>query len=117
MKIGIKLVVIISIFNIIGISLLMGVTLSLSQREISRLVDEQAADEIRKLAESSGVQSKTISGVLKKIKGSIDKITKSTEGVLMKFEAIDDGVRKVTEQEANVRSAIEEREARAYLSR
>ncbi|MDR2747576.1 MAG: methyl-accepting chemotaxis protein, partial [Treponema sp.] len=40
------------------------------------------ADEIRKLAESSSEQSKTISGVLKKIKDSIDKITKSTEGVL-----------------------------------
>jgi methyl-accepting chemotaxis protein len=66
------------------------------------------ADEIRKLAESSGVQSKTISGVLKRIKGSIDKITKSTEGVLLKFEAISEGVREVTEQEANVRSAMEE---------
>ena len=34
------------------------------------------ADEIRKLAESSSEQSKTISTVLKKIKESIDKITK-----------------------------------------
>ena len=40
------------------------------------------ADEIRKLAESSSEQSKTISTVLKKIKSSIDKITKSTENVL-----------------------------------
>jgi methyl-accepting chemotaxis protein len=69
------------------------------------------ADEIRKLAESSGEQSKTISGVLKKIKGSIDKITKSTGGVLLKFEAINEGVRTVTEQEANVRSAMEEQSA------
>ncbi|MDR1399128.1 MAG: methyl-accepting chemotaxis protein [Treponema sp.] len=66
------------------------------------------ADEIRKLAESSGEQSKTISKVLKKIKGSIDKITKSTEAVLLRFEAISDGVRKVTEQETNVRTAMEE---------
>jgi methyl-accepting chemotaxis protein len=43
------------------------------------------ADEIRKLAESSSEQSKTISTVLKKIKESIDKITKSTENVLNKF--------------------------------
>jgi methyl-accepting chemotaxis protein len=66
------------------------------------------ADEIRKLAESSSKQSKTTSEVLKKIKGSIDKITKSTADVLLKFEAISEGVRKVTEQEANVRSAMEE---------
>jgi methyl-accepting chemotaxis protein len=69
------------------------------------------ADEIRKLAESSSEQSKTISGVLKKIKDSIEKITKSTEGVLLKFEAISDGVSKVTDQEANVRSAMEEQGA------
>jgi methyl-accepting chemotaxis protein len=66
------------------------------------------ADEIRKLAESSSEQSKTISGVLKKIKESIDKITKSTEGVLWKFEAISGGVQKVTEQDTNVRAAMEE---------
>ena len=50
------------------------------------------ADEIRKLAESSSEQSKTIGSVLKKIKSSIDKITKSTENVLLKFEAMDHGV-------------------------
>jgi methyl-accepting chemotaxis protein len=66
------------------------------------------ADEIRKLAESSGEQSKTISGVLKKIKDSIDKITKSTDGVLQKFEAIGEGVQTVTDQETNVRNAMEE---------
>ncbi|MDR1218611.1 MAG: methyl-accepting chemotaxis protein [Treponema sp.] len=66
------------------------------------------ADEIRKLAESSSEQSKMVSGVLKRIKESIDKITKSTEGVLLKFEAISGGVEKVTEQDANVRAAMEE---------
>jgi methyl-accepting chemotaxis protein len=66
------------------------------------------ADEIRKLAESSGEQSKTISTVLKKIKDSIDKITKSTESVLNKFEAIDGGVRTVSDQEENIRNAMEE---------
>jgi methyl-accepting chemotaxis protein len=66
------------------------------------------ADEIRKLAENSGEQSKTISTVLKKIKDSIDKITKSTDSVLGKFEAIDGGVRTVTAQEENIRSAMEE---------
>jgi methyl-accepting chemotaxis protein len=55
------------------------------------------ADEIRKLAENSGKQSKTISQVLKTIKGSIDKITASTNTVLEKFQAIDDRVRIVSE--------------------
>ncbi|MFP3089643.1 methyl-accepting chemotaxis protein [Treponema sp. TIM-1] len=66
------------------------------------------ADEIRKLAESSGEQSKTISGVLKKIKDSIDKITRSTNEVLDKFEAIDTGVKTVSDQEENIRNAMEE---------
>ncbi|MDR2176429.1 MAG: methyl-accepting chemotaxis protein [Treponema sp.] len=66
------------------------------------------ADEIRKLAENSGEQSKTISAVLKKIKDSIDKITKSTNGVLEKFEAIDSGVKIVSDQEENIRNAMEE---------
>jgi methyl-accepting chemotaxis protein len=65
------------------------------------------SDEIRKLAESSGEQSKTIGNVLKKIKSSIDKITKAAENVLIKFEAIDSGVRTVSEQENNIRSAME----------
>jgi methyl-accepting chemotaxis protein len=66
------------------------------------------ADEIRKLAESSSDQSKTISAVLKKRKTSSDKITKSTENVLNKFEAIDSGVKIVAEQEENIRHAMEE---------
>jgi methyl-accepting chemotaxis protein len=66
------------------------------------------ADEIRKLAENSGEQSKTISMVLKKIKDSIDKITRSTDSVLNKFEAIDNGVRTVSDQSENIRNAMEE---------
>jgi methyl-accepting chemotaxis protein len=66
------------------------------------------ADEIRKLAENSGTQSKTISTVLKKIKESIDKITKSTDNVLSQFEAIDGGVKTVSEQTENIRNAMEE---------
>ncbi|MCL2374834.1 MAG: methyl-accepting chemotaxis protein, partial [Treponema sp.] len=53
------------------------------------------ADEIRKLAETSSEQSKIISTVLKKIKGSIEKITVSTDNVLDKFEAIDSSVKIV----------------------
>jgi methyl-accepting chemotaxis protein len=69
------------------------------------------ADEIRKLAENSGEQSKTISTVLKKIKDSIDKITKSTDNVLNKFEAIDNGIKTVSDQEENIRNAMEEQSA------
>jgi len=66
------------------------------------------ADEIRKLAENSSEQSKTISAVLRKIKGSIDKITRSTGNVLEKFEAIDKNIRTVADQELNIRNAMEE---------
>jgi len=66
------------------------------------------ANEIRKLAENSGEQSKTIGNVLKKIKDSIDKITKSTENVLTRFDAIDSSVKTVALQEENIRNAMEE---------
>jgi len=66
------------------------------------------ADEIRKLAESSSQQSKTISGVLKSIKGAIDKITKSTDVVLGRFDAIGDVVKTVAVQESSILSAMEE---------
>jgi methyl-accepting chemotaxis protein len=66
------------------------------------------ADEIRKLAESSSEQSKTIGMVLKKITESIKKITVSTNNVLTKFGAIDSGVKTVSDQEANIRNAMEE---------
>jgi len=66
------------------------------------------ADEIRKLAESSSDQSKTIGTVLKKIKESIDKITKSTQTVLTRFESIDSGVRTVADQETNILNAMEQ---------
>ena len=44
MKIGVRLVAVISIVNLIGIGLLAGVTLIQSQREISRMADEHAVD-------------------------------------------------------------------------
>jgi len=68
------------------------------------------ADEIRKLAESSNEQSKTIGTILKVIKDCIDKISKSTGDVLNKFEAIDSGVGIVVRQEESIRNAMEEQE-------
>ena len=66
------------------------------------------ADEIRKLAENSGKQSKTISVVLKKIKNSIDLITKSTAIVLEHFKTIESEVETVSNQETQIRNAMEE---------
>jgi methyl-accepting chemotaxis protein len=66
------------------------------------------ADEIRKLAENSGKQSKTISAVLKKIKASIDTITKSTSVVLERFSTIENEVETVSNQETQIRNAMEE---------
>jgi len=66
------------------------------------------ADEIRKLAENSSEQSKTISTVLKKMKSSIDKITISTDNVLGKFETIALDIKVVADQEENIRIAMEE---------
>jgi len=69
------------------------------------------ADEIRKLAENSGQQSKTISVVLKKIKTMIDTITKSTSVVLERFENIEKEVKTVSDQETQIRNAMEEQGA------
>jgi methyl-accepting chemotaxis protein len=66
------------------------------------------ADEIRKLAENSSAQSKTISTVLKRIKGNIDKMFVSTSNVLKKFEAIAENVQTVSAQTANIKAAMEE---------
>jgi methyl-accepting chemotaxis protein len=66
------------------------------------------ADEIRKLAENSSNQSKTISAVLKKIKSSIDAITKSTGLVLERFAAMENEVQVVSDQETQIRNAMEE---------
>ena len=68
------------------------------------------AEEIRKLAENSSEQSKTISTVLKKIKGSIDKITISTDNVLNRFEAIDNNIKIVAQLGENIRNAMEEQD-------
>jgi methyl-accepting chemotaxis protein len=68
------------------------------------------AGEIRKLAETSGEQSKTTAVMLKKIKTSIDNITKSSDEVLARFGAIDSSVKTVSEHEQNILHAMEEQE-------
>jgi methyl-accepting chemotaxis protein len=69
------------------------------------------ADEIRKLAENSSEQSKTISAVLKRIKVSIEKISTSTASVLEQFDSIESGIRTVATQEDAIRAAMEEQNA------
>jgi methyl-accepting chemotaxis protein len=66
------------------------------------------SDEIRKLAESAGEQSKSTTVMLKKIKASIDTITASTHDLQNRFNAIDGGVKTVTHQEEQIRTAMEE---------
>jgi methyl-accepting chemotaxis protein len=66
------------------------------------------ADEIRKLAESSADQSKTVSASLARIKDAMDRINASTGVVLRKFEDIDSKIRTVAEREQVIRNAMDE---------
>ncbi len=66
------------------------------------------ASEVRKLAESSGGQAKTVATILNKIRLSIETIMRSTEVVLSKFNAIENEIKTVSEQESFIRSAMEE---------
>jgi len=66
------------------------------------------ADEIRKLAESSSSQTKTIATVLKKIRDSMGRIITFSEEVVSKFTAIETEVQLVSEQEEGMRRAMEE---------
>ncbi|MDR0585085.1 MAG: bacteriohemerythrin [Treponema sp.] len=69
------------------------------------------ADEIRKLAENSAEQSKTIGTALKKIADSIASIQQAANGVLEKFGAIDSGVQSVMEGEERICGAMEQQSA------
>jgi methyl-accepting chemotaxis protein len=66
------------------------------------------ADEIRKLAESSGAQAKTVSSVLKKIKDAMDAIAKSAEQIRNQFEDMNTKIRNVAERELTIRNAMDE---------
>jgi methyl-accepting chemotaxis protein len=66
------------------------------------------ADEIRKLAESSGNQAKTVSTVLNSIKKSIEKITTSIKTILENFKAMENDVKFVADQENSIKEAMQE---------
>jgi methyl-accepting chemotaxis protein len=72
------------------------------------------ADEIRKLAENSAEQSKTIGTALKKITDSIALIRQAANGVLEKFGAIDSGVQNVMEGEERIRAAMDQQSAGSH---
>ena len=65
------------------------------------------ADEIRKLAESSSGQAKTVSDVLKRIKSALDSISSASGAVLTGFAVIEGAVRTVTEHENRIRDTME----------
>ncbi len=69
------------------------------------------AEEIRKLAETSGDEAKKVASVLGTIKDSLDKITHSTVQLTSTFEQIDGEVKVVAAQESNIRNAMEEQSA------
>ncbi|MDR0496554.1 MAG: methyl-accepting chemotaxis protein, partial [Treponema sp.] len=69
------------------------------------------ADEIRKLAESSSQQAKTVSGVLKNIKNSLGNISNSTLASLRQFDDIDKGFESVSAQSQEIRNSMEQQDA------
>jgi methyl-accepting chemotaxis protein len=66
------------------------------------------SDEIRKLAESSGEQAKTVSAVLKKMKEAMTRTTGAADTVLRQFEDINERIRGITEREHGIRAAMDE---------
>ena len=68
------------------------------------------AEEIRKLADSSGAQAKNVTVSLKKMKDSLDKMSRSAASVIAGFKDIDDAVRTVAAQEKTIREAMEKQE-------
>ncbi|MCL2319991.1 MAG: methyl-accepting chemotaxis protein [Treponema sp.] len=72
------------------------------------------AGEIRKLAESSGRQSKTTAEMLKRIKKSIDAITESMKVVFANFESIEREVQTVSKQEESIHTMMTEQEESSH---
>jgi methyl-accepting chemotaxis protein len=69
------------------------------------------ADEIRKLAESSNAQAKTVSTVLKGIGNSLSKINASTLASLKQFTDIEQGFEGVSAQSKEIRNSMEQQDA------
>lgn len=66
------------------------------------------ADEIRKLSEGASEQSKNISAVLGKVKGSIDKVSNSSVAAEKSFQRVFEIVGTVSDQEWAIKNAMDE---------
>lgn len=69
------------------------------------------ADEIRKLAESSGSQAKTVSSALVTIKESISSVNAATEALLSKFGDMDRRIKVIADRESSIERAMSEQGA------
>jgi iron only hydrogenase large subunit-like protein len=69
------------------------------------------ADEIRKLAEGSGSQAKSIAGVLKQFKTSIDLVARSSESARDIFERVVSLATQVHVEEQSIKAALDEQSA------
>ncbi|MBP5449499.1 MAG: hypothetical protein J6Y01_05205, partial [Spirochaetales bacterium] len=69
------------------------------------------ADEIRKLAEQSNNQGKTITSQLGELQNIIKRVTDNTKAVQTQFEVIFNLTNQVRQQEAVIKSAMEEQNA------
>ncbi len=69
------------------------------------------ADEIRKLAEESGEQAKSIGKVLKQLKKSIDTGARSSSEAKSRFDQVVELTGKVEDQELTIKAAMEEQSA------
>ncbi len=66
------------------------------------------ADEIRKLSEDASKQAKTISRVLKNLKGLIDKGSQASKAAQNRFQAVYDLSQTVKDQESLIKNAMDE---------
>lgn len=69
------------------------------------------SDEIRKLAESSGEQGKSISGVLKGLKSAIDDVVTASAAARDEFSHVVDLTNDANQREHIIKSAMEEQES------
>lgn len=69
------------------------------------------AGEIRKLAESSGSQAKTVSAALTKIKQAMASISAATDALLVKFGDMDRSIKGIADREASIGRAMAEQAA------
>lgn len=71
------------------------------------------ADEIRKLAESSSTQAKSVAGSLKKMREALIKISNSTGNVITNFNGMDKAAKTVAFQEKSIQEAMKSQETGA----